>query len=235
MSDLTRVIAENLAEVRGRIAEAAARAGRGGDAIKLVAVTKYVGEDEIRALVAAGCTTLGENRPQALCKRAETFRDLQIQWHMIGHLQRNKVRRVAPLVTMIESVDSPSLLEAIDRIAGELGRRVPVLLEVNISGESQKHGLAPDHLPPLAQTLDNYPHVEVLGLMAMASLAGGEDRARADFAALRELRDRARRDCPAGVSLDELSIGMSGDFETAVEEGATIVRIGSALFEGTDR
>lgn len=235
MAELARMIADNLARVRGRIAEAAARAGRQPDAVKLVAVTKYVDEHDVRALVEAGCTTLGENRPQQLCLKAEALRDLPIDWHIIGHLQRNKVRRILPLVVMIESVDSARLMAAIDRIAGELGRRVPVLLEVNVSGEAQKHGLAPDELDPLVETLDAYAHVEVRGLMTMASLAGETDTARANFAALRQLRDRIRADCPQGVNLTELSMGMSGDFEQAVEQGATIVRIGSALYERTGR
>lgn len=231
MADLERTIAENLARIRDRIAAAATRAGRLPASVKLVAVTKYVGPDETRALVAAGCTTLGESRPQQLCPKAETLRDLPVEWHMIGHLQRNKARRVVPLVSMIESVDSPRLLETIDRIAGELGRRVPVLLEVNISGDAEKHGLVPNRVGTLAATLGDHPHVEVRGLMGMASLKGGIEAARTDFAALRTLRDQVQDQRLPGVDLAELSMGMSGDFEVAIEEGATIVRIGSALFE----
>ncbi|MBN2217637.1 MAG: YggS family pyridoxal phosphate-dependent enzyme [Pirellulales bacterium] len=231
MTDAARRIAENVARVRGRIAEAAARAGRRPEAVQLIAVTKYVGLDEMRAVVAAGCAALGENRPQELERKAASLHDLPIQWHLIGHLQRNKVRRVLPLVAMIQSVDSPRVLEAVDRIAGELGRRAPVLLEVNVSGESQKTGLDPQDVEPLVETLERFPHVEPRGLMAMSSIEGGSDRVRADFAAVRELRDRIQKNCPDGVNLAELSMGMSGDFEVAVEEGATIVRIGSALFE----
>jgi len=234
MTDPAPIIAENLARVRARMAEAATRAGRRPDAIKLVAATKYVGQREIRALVLGGCTEVGENRPQDLAAKAAALADLPLHWHMIGHLQRNKVRRVLPLVEMIHSVDSPRLLAAVDRIAGELGRRVPLLLEVNICGESQKHGLAPEELEPLIETLVQYFHVDVCGLMAMSSLEGGLERARADFAALRQLRDRAQNACPEGVRLAELSMGMSSDFEVAIEEGATIVRIGSALWEGIE-
>jgi len=235
MSNLAQTIAENVARVRGRIAEAAARAGRRAEEIQLLAVTKYVGDEEIRAVVASGCTTLAENRPQELVRKAESLHDLPVQWHLIGHLQRNKIRRVLPLVAMVESVDSTRLLAAVDRIAGELERRVPVLLEINVSGETQKHGLDPAEFPPLVETLDKYAHVEVRGLMAMSSLEGGPDTARAEFAALRELRDRVQRNCPEGVKLTELSMGMSGDFEAAVQQGATIVRIGSALFERIER
>jgi pyridoxal phosphate enzyme (YggS family) len=235
MAELTRAIAENVARIRGRIADAAGRAGRAADDVKLVAVTKYVGEEEIRAVVEAGCTTLGESRPQQLVPKAESLRDLSVDWHMIGHLQRNKARRVVPLVSMIESIDSERLLSAVDRMAGEMELRVPVLLEVNISGEAEKQGFAPEEVSPLLAKLGEYAHVEVRGLMGMAALAGGEATARANFSALRELRDRVAKDCPEGVALAELSMGMSGDFEIAVEEGATIVRIGSALYEGASR
>jgi len=231
MVDLAERIHRNLAEVRDRIAQAARRSGRAPDSIRLVAVTKFVGEAEIRALVEAGCTTLGESRPQQLWEKAAPLAELPIHWHLIGHLQRNKAKRTVPLVEMIQSVDSLDLAVALDRHADEAGRRVPVLLEVNVSGEPAKHGFAPDevasHLPSLARLT----HLDIRGLMCMASLEGGLDAARRDFAALRDLRDRLQGDCPETIRLDELSMGMSGDFEVAIEEGATMVRIGSALFE----
>jgi len=231
MADIAARIAENVAHIRGRIADAAARSGRAASDITLVAVTKYVSAAEVRALVAAGCRELGESRPQQLWEKAAELADLPIQWHLIGHLQRNKVRRTLPLVAMIHSVDSPRLLAAIDADAGESPRPFPVLLEVNTSGETAKHGLQPGEVEPLLTELPRYRHVAVRGLMCMASLEGGPDAARRDFAALRQLRDRLRGRCPPGVALDELSMGMSGDFEIAIEEGATIVRVGSALFE----
>ena len=232
MSDLLRRIAENLANVRGRIAHAAAHGGRKAQEIKLVAVTKYVGEREIRALAEAGCDLLGENRPQDLWKKAQACHDVPAHWHLVGHLQRNKVRRTLPLMKMIQSVDSPRLVAAIDRIAGELSCRMPILLEVNVSGEAAKHGFEPDGVEPFLAELAGCEHVEVRGLMCMARFTGGLDAARRDFAALRNLRDRLRRNCPDNVLLDELSMGMSGDYEVAIQEGATIVRIGSALYEG---
>jgi len=234
MSDLAVRIRENLARVRRRIADAAARSGRAADEVRLVAVTKSVGEPAIRALVDAGCRLLGENRPQQLWQKAAALADLPVDWHMIGHLQRNKVRRTLPLVRMLESADSPALVEAVDRAAGELSLRVPILLEVNVSGEMAKHGFAPDAVEPFLEELGRLEHVEVRGLMCMAGLEGGLDAARRDFAALGQLRDRLRRNCPERVRLDELSIGMSGDFEVAIGEGATIVRVGSALFEGVE-
>jgi PLP dependent protein len=252
MPDLFARIADNVAQVRGRIAAAAARSGRAANDVTLVAVTKYVSAEVVRPLVAAGCIELGESRPQQLWEKAAAVADLPIRWHLIGHLQRNKVRRTLPLVAMIHSVDSPRLLAAIDeergtrdegRGARDEGRGadalctsclcpLPVLLEVNISGEAAKSGLAPETVEPLLAELANCRNVAIRGLMCMAGLEGGLDAARRDFARLRELRDRLRPHCPPAIILDHLSMGMSGDFEVAIEEGATIVRVGSALFEG---
>jgi PLP dependent protein len=232
MSPVAERIRENLAGIQERIATAAARSGRSAGDVTLVAVTKFVGENEIRALVSAGCTILGESRPQILWEKAPRLADLPIRWHLIGHLQRNKVRRTLPLVECVQSVDTPELVAAIDRQAAELGLRMPVLLEVNVSEEVAKHGFTADNMAQFLPELANVEHVEVRGLMCMASLEGGLDAARRDFSALRGLRDRLKADCPDGVRFDELSMGMSGDFEVAIEEGATIVRVGSALFEG---
>jgi pyridoxal phosphate enzyme (YggS family) len=225
-------IAENLAQVQSRVAEAALRSGRRVADIRLVAVTKTVGPAEIRALVQAGCSDLGESRPQQLWQRAGELADLPIRWHVIGHLQRNKIRRTLPLATLIHSADSRRLVEALDESAADLPRPAAILLEVNTSGEPAKSGFQPVEIEPLLPALATLKHVTIQGLMCMASLEGGLDVARRDFTALRELRDRLRRNCPAEIHLDELSMGMSGDFETAVEEGATIVRVGTALFEG---
>jgi pyridoxal phosphate enzyme (YggS family) len=232
MSDLADRVRDNLARVRQRIADAAVRSGRTAEAVRLVAVTKAAGEPAIRALVEAGCRDLGENRPQQLWDRAARLADLPVRWHMIGTLQRNKVRRTLPLIQMLHSADSPALLEAVDRIAADLSLHVTVLLEVNVSGEGSKHGFDPASVGPCLDRLGRLEHVDVRGLMCMAGLEGGVERARRDFAALRELRDRLRTRCPDRFCLDELSMGMSGDFEAAIEQGATIVRIGSALFEG---
>lgn len=232
MSQLLARIAENLAQVRRRIAAAARRSGRGPEDVSLVAVTKYVGQPEVRALVEAGCRLLGESRPQQLWAKAEALRDLPLRWHLVGQLQRNKVRRTLPLVEMIESADGLRLVAAIDRIAAELSRRVPLLLEVNVSGEPAKHGFEPAALEACLGELAACESVEVRGLMCMAGLEGGPQAARGHFARLRHLRDRLRQRSPAGIVLDELSMGMSHDYEVAIEEGATIVRIGSALFQG---
>ena len=224
-------IAANVAEVRRRIAEVAVRSGRTPDAVRLIAVTKYVGSEEIRALVAAGCAELGESRPQQLWEHAAALDELPVQWHMIGHLQRNKVERTLPLVAMVQSVDSVRVAEAIDRVAAAAGRVVPALLEVNVSGEAAKHGFASTEIGPLLPKLLELKNIEIRGLMCIAGLEGGKVEARQNFAALRELRDQLQACYGDTVHLDELSMGMSGDFEIAIEEGATMVRIGSALFQ----
>ncbi|HEV2969282.1 MAG TPA: YggS family pyridoxal phosphate-dependent enzyme [Pirellulales bacterium] len=225
-------ITDNLAEIRQRIAAAAARSGRPAEAVKLVAVTKHVEPSIVRELVAAGCRELGESRPQELWNKARELADLPIHWHMIGHLQRNKVERTLPIVSLIHSVDSRRVVAAIDETAQSLGRTVPILIEVNISGDRSKHGFQADEMAAALPDIIAPGHVRICGLMAMAGREGDAGAARRDFAHLRELRDRMRRSLPDGASLDELSMGMSGDFEAAIEEGATIVRIGSALFEG---
>jgi pyridoxal phosphate enzyme (YggS family) len=183
----------------------------------------------VQLIVAAGCHDLGESRPQQLWDKAATMSDLPVRWHMIGHLQRNKVRRTLPLLSMVHSIDSPRLLAAIDE---ERPAQLPVLLEVNISGDATKTGMPPHELEAILPELANYKNIVVRGLMCMAGLEGDLSEARRDFSALRELRDRLRRKCPPTIPLDELSMGMSGDYEIAIEEGATLVRVGSALFEG---
>jgi PLP dependent protein len=235
-------IADNLRRVRERIAAAAEFCGRRAEEITLIGVTKYVGAQEAAELIAAGCTDLGESRPQELWDKAGELASAsgnsRPRWHLVGHLQRNKIRRTLPLVTMIHSVDSQRLLTAIETEARELtkaGDNIPppaqLLLEVNTSGESAKDGLSPDEVEPLLAAASRYPHIAICGLMTMAALEGGNAVAARNFAALRELRDRLQLLAPDNVHLNELSMGMSDDFETAIREGATIVRIGSALWE----
>jgi pyridoxal phosphate enzyme (YggS family) len=238
-SDNSQVIADNVRRVRSRIRDAASACGRSEAEITMVAVTKYVGVAEVQALIQSGCRYLGESRPQQLWSKAaamETHRDASgaVHWHLVGHLQRNKAARTIPLVSLIHSVDSVRLLECIENESKGRSQPTAVLLQVNISGEEAKHGFAPDQVEPVLETMPRYPHVRLLGLMAMAGLEGGRERAHHDFASLRQLRDRLRPNCPANMSLDELSMGMSADYDLAIAEGATIVRIGSTLFEGLD-
>ncbi len=224
-------IADNYRRVEERIARAAQSCGRSASEVLLVGVTKYAGVAAARALVEAGCCELGESRPQELWAKSDALTDLSVHWHLIGHLQRNKVRQTLPHVALVHSVDSLRLIEAIDQAGGAAGLWSRVLLEVRVSPDAAKHGLAPDEVPAILDQLENFPHVAVHGLMTMASRAGGPEVARVEFARLRELRDEWAAKAPQCVTLDELSMGMSGDFEEAIREGATIVRIGSALFE----
>jgi PLP dependent protein len=235
-------IADNLRRVEERIARAAESAGRRANEITLVGVTKYVGAREAAELVAAGCHNLGESRPQELWKKHDdvqragappTPSSRPIHWHLIGHLQRNKIARTLPLVSLIHSVDSERLLDAINDAYEPVNHLPPtaVLLEVNTSGESAKHGLALNEVEPLLAAAPSYPNVAIRGLMTMPALEGGEAIAANNFASLRQLRDRLKPIAPDCVTLNELSMGMSADFEVAIQEGATIVRVGSALWE----
>lgn len=230
-----RIIQDNVARVRQRIQEAAARGGRSADDVLLVAVTKYVDASVARCLVQAGCRELGESRPQELWRKSESLAGQPVRWHLIGHLQRNKVDRTLPLVSLLHSLDSQRLLAAIGQTWDPDQPPLPVLIEINISGDEAKHGFTPEQIEGLLPELAETSHVQIRGLMAMTGLWADHDQARRQFAALRELRDRLRPACPDGVTLDELSMGMSRDYEAAIQEGATIVRVGSALVEGLPR
>ncbi|MEO8495137.1 MAG: YggS family pyridoxal phosphate-dependent enzyme, partial [Planctomycetota bacterium] len=227
MAELRSRIADNLARIRQRIADAAIRSGRNASDVTLVAVTKYVDVDAAQALLDAGCADLGESRPQELWRKAEALAGAEVRWHLIGHLQRNKVRRTLPHLTMLHACDSLRLLEELDRSASDAAITLQALLEVNISGDASKHGFQPSEMAAVVESLARYDHVRVRGLMGMASLEGDLDDARRDFERLRLLRDSLAGSVPSGVALNELSMGMSGDFEVAIEEGATIVRVGS--------
>jgi len=228
------IVASNLARVRERIAATAEKAGRSADDITLVGVTKYVGVGETAELVEAGCSELGESRPQQLWDKAANpeLASPHIRWHLIGHLQRNKVNRTLPVTSLIHGVDSPRLLKAINTAAADNSTPQQLLLEVNCSGDSEKHGFTPDGLREFASQFGDFSAVEICGLMTMASREGGERAAHENFALLRELRDELQSLVPGSTQLNELSMGMSGDFEAAIAEGSTIVRVGSALWEG---
>ena len=226
-------IPSRLAAIRDRMESACRRAGRPPADVTLVAVTKQADCAQAQALVELDVCDLGENYPQELWRKAAALRG-PVRWHLIGHLQRNKVRRTLPLVDRIHSVDSLRLLREIDQVAVEQGRPARVLLEVNVSGEASKHGLRPPELPAILEAAAVLTHARIEGLMTMAPLADDPERARPVFAALRELRERFAGQAPANVRLCDLSMGMTSDFEVAVEEGATLVRIGSALFHGLE-
>jgi pyridoxal phosphate enzyme (YggS family) len=221
----------NLQSVLERIKSAAEKSGRSASSVQLIAITKYVDSDAARQLVLDGCWRLGESRPQDLWQKAQRLSDLNIQWHLVGHLQRNKVKRTIDVAELIHSVDSPRLLMAIDEAARGRSRTVDVLLEINISGESAKHGLAADQLPGLLDLAAGLANIRVSGLMCMAALGAAEDQTRRQFARLRRLKEQFADRNSQNIQLKELSMGMSGDFEAAIAEGATMVRIGSLLFQ----
>lgn len=229
-TSMTDPIAHNLATITAEIAAACARADRLPSEVQLVAVTKYAQPSWIERLIELGLRDLGESRPQQLVQRAAGF-PTDIRWHLIGHLQRNKVKQVLPQTSLIHSVDSLRLLEQISEVAAGLSLRPRVLLEVNVSGESAKDGLSAAQLQSQWPAFQALPHVEIVGLMTMAPLADRPEAARPVFRELRNLRDDLAATAAPHVRLCELSMGMSGDFSVAIEEGATIVRIGSRLFE----
>ncbi|MBE3589500.1 MAG: YggS family pyridoxal phosphate-dependent enzyme [Firmicutes bacterium] len=219
-------MARRYAAIRERIARAARRAGRDADAVRVVAVTKYVGVDGVAAALAAGLRDFGENRVQDARPKVERF-GREARWHFIGQLQTNKVRYLKDLYFLVHSVDRPRLAEALSNAAPP-GRPQAVLLQVNVGREPQKGGVAPEELFDLLRFAAGLPGIRVEGLMAIPPAVADPEAARPYFRMLRELAERARE--ASGLPLPELSMGMSGDFEVAVEEGATIVRIGRALF-----
>ena len=224
-------LADNLHRVRAEIATACDRAGRSVNDVTLVAVTKSAELAWVRRLVELGVRDLAENRPQQFVERAEQLPS-EIRWHFIGHLQRNKVKQVLPRTALIHSIDSLRLLERISEVAAEQSLRPRVLLEVNVSGEASKDGLPVAELTSQWDAFQAVPQVDVVGLMTMAPLADDPEAARPVFRALRQLRDSLAARASPHVKLTELSMGMSGDFVVAIEEGATLIRIGSRLFEG---
>lgn len=220
-------VASRYEAVRRQVADSADCSGRTPDDVTIVAVTKTVGITDIRQAIEAGINDMGENRVQEFLGKYGLFPD--VRWHFIGSLQTNKVKDVVGRAYLIHSVDSLRLLEAIDRRAAEAGVVQPVLLQVNVSGEASKHGLTPDELSEVLIDASHMENVEVRGLMTMAPFGRPEDQ-RWVFRDLKELRDSLREMPLNGVELDELSMGMTNDFRVAIEEGATIVRVGRAIF-----
>jgi pyridoxal phosphate enzyme (YggS family) len=228
MAENQQRIADNLAAVEGRLAGACRRAGRMRAVVTLIAVTKTVSAEVATFLPKLGVCDLGESRPQELWRKASIVKNAR--WHLIGHLQRNKIERTLPLIAHIHSVDSLRLLQALEESCGKTGRTLTALLEVNSSREAAKHGFAPEEVPGLAPRLAELNYVHIEGLMTMAAYEDEPERTRPTFAALRTCRDRLAAEL--GRSLPHLSMGMSNDFEIAIEEGSTLVRLGTILFEG---
>jgi len=222
-----QTVAEKLDLVKETILSAERLSGRRPGSVDLIAVSKTHPAERIREAVEAGQLLFGENRVQEALSKIPLL-PAKLRWHLIGHLQSNKVRKALPHFELIHGVDSPDLARDIDRIAGEEGLFPKVLLEVNVSGEGTKHGFSPGDLECRIEELLGLPRLQVEGFMTMAPLAPDPEASRPFFAMLREFRDRMAR--AAGIPFSVLSMGMSGDYEVAVEEGATLVRVGSAIF-----
>ncbi len=229
MAEVRRRIAANLASVRERIAAAAARSGRDAEAVTLVAVTKTVGAEEVRALHDLGVRAFGESRVDKGVGEVRALGEPDAVWRFVGHLQRNKAAEALEGFHRIDSVENPKLVSVLDTTAAKAGiDRVEILIEANVSGEAAKYGVSPEEARPLLERAAGAERIAVCGLMTMAPLVDDPEEARPVFAALRTLREELRAE--SGLALPELSMGMTNDFEVAIEEGATMVRIGTALF-----
>ena len=220
-------VAANLDLVRARITAAAEKSGRAADEVQLIAVSKKQDAEKVRAAFDAGQAIFGESRVQEARAKIPLLPSA-VRWHFIGHLQKNKIRHALPLFELFHSVDSVALANDIERIAAEEGTRPRVLLEVNVAGEGSKIGFAPDALTAAMESLLQLGRVEIDGLMAIPPLAPEAEESRRYFVMLRELRDRLEREF--ATRLPQLSMGMSNDYAVAIEEGATLVRVGTAIF-----
>jgi len=223
-------IADRLAGTRGRIAAAARSAGRDPSSIRLIAVSKTFPIESIREAYAAGQRDFGENRVQEAFQKIALGTGLDIRWHLLGHLQTNKAKKAAPAFSTIHSVDSVELLQKIDAAANDAGRTPELLIQVDVAGEATKFGLPPTEVPQLFDAAVRCRASRVVGLMALPPIPESPEDARPWFRRLRELRDEWLAAGVPGSMLAELSMGMSGDFEVAIEEGSTMVRIGTAIF-----
>lgn len=240
---MTKIVAR-IQQIRNTIKSACTRADRDPDKVKLVVVTKSVTLEAVKEVISLGITDLGENRVQQLKKISTEVAEFltgpgsspatskMINWHMIGHLQRNKVRQVLPITVLIHSVDTLRLAEEINTAAAKMNSRPKVLLQVNCSNEPQKYGVPVGAAIHLAEQIETLPNLQLVGLMTMAPLTHNKDVVRSCFVRARELFVEMRGEKIVGPQFTELSMGMSSDYEIAVEEGATILRIGSAIFAG---
>lgn len=226
-------VAENIARIREQIQSAAKRAGRADSDVTLMAVSKTFPPESVREAYAAGIRLFGENRVQEFAGKFDALRDVaEAEWHMIGHLQTNKASKAAELFAAVDSVDSLKLARKLNEAAAQLGKTLPILIELNVGGEAAKTGMDPQS-PELEQLLSSAPqlkHLAIRGLMTVPPFTDDPEQARPFFRKLRELRNEIANQRRPAVSMDVLSMGMSHDFEAAIEEGATCIRIGTALF-----
>jgi len=223
-------IANNLAAIRQRIAAAAVAAGRGADDVRLLAVSKTFSADHVRAAWAAGQRDFGENKVQEALQKISETADLEIRWHLIGHLQSNKVKKAAPAFSAIHAIDSVDLLRRVDAVAADAGVAPDLFIQVDLAGESTKFGAPEADVPAIARAAMDCRAARLKGLMLLPPWFDDPEQARPYFRRLHELRDRLVEDGIDGARLRELSMGMSHDFEVAIQEGATLVRVGTAIF-----
>lgn len=229
--DLGADLGANLTAIRTRIEAACHGAGRDPSEVRLLPVSKTVDETRLRAAYGLGIREMGENKVQEAEGKWEAMGDLQdLRWVLIGHLQTNKAKHAARFISEFQGLHSTRLAETLDRRLQMEGRAIDVLVQVNTSGEESKFGLPPEEVEAFVRTLPNYSSLRVRGLMTLAMFSDDEALVRPCFVRLRELRERLRQSAPDGIVMDELSMGMSGDFEMAIEEGATTVRVGTAIF-----
>ena len=223
-------IRRNLESVQARIAAACARVGRDVASVELLPVSKTVDDARIRLAYEAGCRTFGENKVQEAVAKAERLADLNARWSVIGRLQTNKAKYVARMAHEFQALGSVKLAEELQRRLEIEGRVLDVYIQINSSGEESKYGLAPSDVPAFAREMTAFERLRVKGLMTLAVFSSDAARVRACFRVMRDLRERLRQDGPPGLSFEGLSMGMSGDFEIAIEEGSTLVRVGQAIF-----
>lgn len=223
-------IQENLKAIKLRIKLATKRVGRNPKDIQLVVAGKYADVDTTLQSITAGVKIIGENREQDLRQKFKVIGN-QVDWHFIGHLQRNKVKSVIKIVSMIHSVNSLRLANELEKRLAKIDKKLPVLIEVNTSGEKTKHGLPPNKVPNLAKLISNFKHLNLVGLMTMGALASHPEENRKNFKTLANLLKQINQLKLPNISLTQLSIGTTQDFEIAIEEGATLVRVGSAIFK----
>jgi len=223
-------VATNLRRVLDSIERAAQKAGRSGSSVKLVAVSKTIREEPIRQAVAAGAIALGENKVQEASSKQPLLSELPVEWHLIGSLQKNKANRAAEIFDWVESLDDFELASKLDRACERLNKRMRVLLQVNVGREARKSGIAEEAAADFAGHVSAFKHLEVRGLMAIPPYTEDPEESRPHFVRLREIAERIESQRLAGISMKELSMGMSHDFMVAIAEGATLVRVGTAIF-----
>ena len=232
LKTVKKIIENNLSDLQDRINSACSRSIYNQESVELISSTKYVEADIIRILSELGVSCIGENRLQDTESKKEELNDLDLKWHMFGHLQRNKVKKAVRIFDLIHSVESVNLAKEINKESEKLGKNTRILVEVNVSGEETKYGLSPEEAIRFLREINNLERIKVEGLMTMAPIVDDPEICRPMFKGLKELSERISDENIPNVEMNILSMGMTQDFEVAIEEGANLVRVGSAVFKG---